>query len=93
MVISGVLLAAVVARVVPASAPAHRGRSRFDRLGAVLLATALITLLLPLSKGGQWGWTSAATLMCAGTGVVVLGLWVPLQLRGHAPLVNVRVTA
>ncbi|MEV0354839.1 MFS transporter [Nocardia sp. NPDC050697] len=93
MVISGGILAVAVAAVVPASRPARGTRAGFDHLGALLLAVALTALLLPLSKGAQWGWTSSATLACAGAGLLVLAIWVPQQLRRATPLVNLRVAA
>ena len=37
---------------------------RFDGLGAVLLGTGLVSLLLPVSKGSNWGWTSGTTSVC-----------------------------
>lgn len=93
MVLSGSALAAAVTVVVP-RAPA-RARTAFDHLGALVLACALTALLVPLSKGGQWGWTSPETLLLAGAGVLLLAVWFPLQLRPRprAPLVNLRVTA
>ncbi|BDU00095.1 MFS transporter [Nocardia sputorum] len=92
MVLSGALLATAVATVIPTPPPAHPVRGGFDYFGALLLAAALTALLLPLSKGSQWGWTTARTLLFAGTGVLLFGLWVPLQLRSTKPLVNLRVT-
>lgn len=93
MVISSSALAVAVAVVVPASPPARAPRAGFDHLGALLLAAALTALLLPMSKGSQWGWTSPATVGCATGGVVLLALWVPQQLRRAAPLVDLRIAA
>src|SRR5712691_10619830 len=53
----------------------HRGRGRFDPLGAVLLAVGLIALTLGLSFGQEWGWSSpllVATLVCGGIALVAL---------------------
>ena len=92
--VPGVLGALVLAAVPLVLSPsAVRTRSRFDLRGAVLLSAVLTALLLALSKGGQWGWTSAATLGCAVAGVVLLLVWVPVQLRTAAPLVDLRVAA
>lgn len=91
--LSGSVLAIAVATVVPASAPASGTKGGFDYLGALMLAAVVAALLLSLSKGSQWGWTSAETLSSAGTGILLLALWVPLQLRSAAPLVNLRVHA
>ena len=37
-------------------------RGRIDPLGAVLLAGWLVALLVPVSQGPTWGWTSPRTL-------------------------------
>ncbi len=53
----------------------HRGRGRFDPLGAVLLAVGLVALTLGLSFGQEWGWSSPlliATLVCGGIALVAL---------------------
>lgn len=70
-----------------------RTRGSFDLRGAVLLSIALTALLLALSKGAQWGWTSSATLGLAALAVAVLALWTPLQLRTPSPLVDLRVAS
>jgi MFS family permease len=79
-------------RVVPA-APRTASEQRFDPIGAVLLSAGLVSLLLAVSKGATWGWTSSATLGCATGALVVLGLWVAVQLRSDHPLVNLRSIA
>lgn len=76
-------------RIVPAGPPARSG-GRFDPVGAILLSGGLVALLLAVSKGATWGWTSPATLGCAAAAVVVLVLWVATQLRSTHPLVNLR---
>lgn len=70
-----------------------RTRGAFDYRGAFLLSTALTAVLLALSKGGQWGWTSSTTLLLGGVGVALLVFWVPFELRVRNPLVDVRVAA
>ncbi len=43
---------------------------RIDWIGALLLTTALVPLLLVAEQGRQWGWTSGDSLMCFGIGGV-----------------------
>jgi MFS family permease len=65
---------------------------RFDPLGAIGLAAGLVTLLLPISKGASWGWTSSTTLGLLGASTVVFvlfGLW---QFRVSSPIVDLRTT-
>jgi MFS family permease len=46
--------------VVP-EAPGRTG-GRLDLVGAVLLAGALVSLLLPLAEGSDWGWSSGTVI-------------------------------
>ncbi len=67
----GVLAIIWAARVLPAETPG-KGQS-FDARGAALSAVALFALLLALSEGQSWGWTSPATIGLVGA-FIVLGL-------------------
>jgi MFS family permease len=80
-----------VAWLVPES-PVRSGGS-FDFPGALLLSGAMTGLLLALSKGATWGWTSPRTLLLALAGVLLLALWAPLQLRSRSPLIDIRIAA
>ena len=79
----------LVHRFVPESPV--RSTSRIDIPGAVLLSVVLITLLLALSEGGSWGWSSPAVLGLFAASAVTAVLWVVLELKVHEPLVDVRV--
>ncbi|MEU9920284.1 MFS transporter [Streptomyces griseoluteus] len=68
-----------------------REAARFDVVGALGLAVALVALLLAVSQGGQWGWTSPAVLGLFAAFVVVLALWWRHQLRTARPLVDLRL--
>jgi EmrB/QacA subfamily drug resistance transporter len=87
----GALVLVLVLIVVPES-PARTG-GRFDLLGAVGLSSALVCLLLAISKGADWGWTSTLTLVLFGAAVVVLLVWGRWELRSRRPLVDLRTTA
>nr|MDT0663522.1 MFS transporter [Micromonospora sp. DSM 115978] len=86
----GLTFMVVVVRVVPESDV--RATGGFDLLGAFGLSAGLLALMLAISKGTAWGWTSAATLSLIATAVVVLGLWGRWELRCAAPLVDLRTT-
>ncbi|MDT0320486.1 MFS transporter [Streptomyces millisiae] len=87
----GALVAVLVAALVPES-PSRVG-GRFDVVGALGLSAGLVALLLPVSKGGDWGWGSATTLgLFAAAGVLLLA-WGAWELRSSAPLVDLRATA
>lgn len=84
--VSGLSFAALVPRIPAASA------DRFDALGAVGLAGGLVTLLLGISKGGSWGWTSGITVGMFAASVVIFGLFGWWQFRTAAPIVDLRTT-
>jgi MFS family permease len=86
----GVALIVAVLAIVPESA--IRTRGRFDYIGAVLLSIALTSLLLAISKGGTWGWTSERTLGLFLVALVVLAVWVPFELRVSQPMVDIRTS-
>lgn len=66
---------------------------RLDILGAVGLAIGLTGLLLYVSRGAQWGWTSPLGLSLVIGGIIVLLLWGWYQLRTADPLLDLRVAA
>ncbi|MEU6737208.1 MFS transporter [Streptomyces physcomitrii] len=68
-----------------------RTPGRFDTLGALGLATALVCLLLAVSQGGQWGWTSATVLGLFAASLLTGALWWRQQLRAPRPLVDLRL--
>ncbi|HEX8969961.1 MFS transporter [Oryzihumus sp.] len=87
----GALMLVAVPLVIPESPVRTRGR--FDVGGAILLSTALTSLLLAISKGGHWGWTSERTLVLFVAAAVLLAVWLPVELRVAQPLVDVRTSA
>ena len=64
---------------------------RFDVLGFLCIATGLFTLLLALSEGQDWGWTSYRVLILLTVGVLSLALFVVVELEVEHPLLDVRV--
>ncbi|WP_062206502.1 MFS transporter [Streptomyces sp. NBRC 109706] len=66
-------------------------RAPFDVLGAVGLGSALVCLLLAVSKGGDWGWSSGTTLGLFAAALILLPLWGRWELRAKDPLVDLRV--
>lgn len=85
------LCAVAVALLVPESPV--RSPGRFDYLGAVGLGAALVSLLLAITQGGSWGWSSGRILGLLAGSVVLFGLWGWWELRRSAPLVDLRVSA
>lgn len=90
--IVSVAVAVLIRQVVPATNALPR-TGRFDAVGAVGLGVGLVCLLLAVSKGGDWGWSSATTVGSFVAAVVVLLAWGWWELRSRHALVDLRVTA
>jgi MFS family permease len=69
----------------------YRERRRFDVGGLILGSGGLSLLVLGLSEGNVWGWTSAATVACLTLGVAALVGFVPHELRAHQPMLQLRM--
>ncbi|MFE2265720.1 MFS transporter [Streptomyces griseosporeus] len=86
------LLSIVLTLLVVPESPMRAGGS-FDLPGALGLSAGLVLLLLPITKGSDWGWSSGTTLGLFAAAVVVLLGWGVVELRTKAPLVDLRTTA
>ncbi|MEV7086821.1 MFS transporter [Streptomyces sp. NPDC093085] len=87
----GTLSILLTAFLVPESSV--RAQGTFDWLGAIALSAGLVALLLPITKGSDWGWASGTTLGLFALAVVILLLWGVMELRSPAPLVDLRTSA
>jgi EmrB/QacA subfamily drug resistance transporter len=65
--------------------------SRVDFLGATLLSVGLVCLLLALTEGENWGWTSTRVSGLFAGSAVFLALWVVAELRVPEPMVDMHV--
>jgi EmrB/QacA subfamily drug resistance transporter len=63
----------------------------FDVGGGISSAVCLFCLLLALSKGRDWGWTSETTILLFYTSAVSLGLFIYLELTSKNPLLDIRL--
>jgi EmrB/QacA subfamily drug resistance transporter len=79
----------LVHRFVPESP--IKSPSRVDVRGALLLSGGLVSMLLALTEGERWGWTSAPILGLAASGVILLGAWIAVELRVPEPMVDMRM--
>jgi MFS family permease len=84
-----ILVIAIVVAVVPARPRSSTGT--IDWLGAAGLAVGLSAVLLAITQGNSWGWTSPATLSCAALGIVVLTGWWLWERQARRPLVSTRM--
>ncbi|CAN0569463.1 unnamed protein product, partial [Laminaria digitata] len=75
------------------AAPLHEprpraGRPSLDPLGTITLGGALVGLLVGVSFGPLWGWSSSRVTALLAGGAVAAALFVVTQSRGRAPLLD-----
>jgi len=68
-----------------------RTPSRLPLLPAVLLAVWLVALLLALSEGNVWGWTSPRILGLFATAAAGLVAWVAVESRVPVPMIDMQM--
>ena len=77
----------VTASTVSESRDLNRSRS-IDYAGTVLIALTLAPLVLAMSKGSAWGWTSAATLGSLAVSIVSGFVFVAVERRVSVPILD-----
>ncbi|MGB9792871.1 MAG: DHA2 family efflux MFS transporter permease subunit, partial [Thermacetogeniaceae bacterium] len=82
----GILLSWIV---LPKFSPVDPGK--LDLGGVATSVVGLFCLLLALSKGGDWGWTSEPIVFLFYVSAISLGLFVYLELTQENPLLELRV--
>ena len=75
--------------ILPRFPGAYQGR--FDVLGFLTIGTGLFTLLLALTEGQDWGWTSYKVLILLTVAVLSFALFIVIELEVDRPLLDVRV--
>jgi EmrB/QacA subfamily drug resistance transporter len=74
---------------VPESPVKTQGTVNFG--AAALLSGWLVALLLGVSEGSNWGWSSARVLGLFVAAAILFVAWVAVELRAREPLVDVRL--
>ena len=85
------IAAVLVHRYVPESPV--KTPSRLDWPGAALLSGGLVCLLLALTEGESWGWSSARIEALFAGATVLLAAWIAVELRVPEPMVDMRMLA
>ncbi len=80
-------VAAVAAFLFVPASPV-RTQGRIDLRAAALLSGWLVCLLLPVSQGRDWGWTSPLVVGLLVASALLCALWVRTELRSDAPLID-----
>ena len=83
--------AAALSVVRPAIAESFGPRRPLDPLGIGLLTTGLLALIFGTVRGGPEGWGSPVIVGAFGLGVVALAVFVVVELRAEAPVLDLRL--
>jgi MFS family permease len=68
-----------------------RAPGKIGILPAVLLSSWLVALLLGLSRGSQWGWTSAVVVGLLVAAAVLAAGWALVENRSASPLIDMQM--
>jgi EmrB/QacA subfamily drug resistance transporter len=82
---------ALIARFVPESP--IKTPTKPDYVGGATLSLALATLLVAISEGTDWGWTSTGVLALLASSAVLFTAWVAIERRVPEPMVDLRTFA
>jgi EmrB/QacA subfamily drug resistance transporter len=89
---AGIAIAVVlVHRFVPESP--IKTPSRIDFPGAALLSGGLVAVLVALTEGEAWGWSSGRIVGLLAAGAALLVAWGLVELRVPEPMVDMRMLA
>jgi MFS family permease len=84
----GVIVYALLARLLPALQASESAGGRADIVGAVLVAAASGTAVFALVRAGDNGWATAATLVALLAAVTLAGVFWFWERRTRAPLMD-----
>lgn len=65
-----------------------RCEETFDFAGSALFAIGMLSLLLVLSEGHEWGWISRASILSAGTSIIALSVFIWYEKRVQHPMID-----
>jgi EmrB/QacA subfamily drug resistance transporter len=80
-------IAAICTHVVVPESPV-RNAGGINWAGGVAMSAGLVTLLLAVAEGPTWGWGNRSTVLLFVAAAVASVLWVVLERRSDAPLVD-----
>jgi MFS family permease len=83
-----VVIVAIVATHMFVPESPVKSPARIDWAGAAMLSAGLVCLLLGVSEGNRWGWTSPQILGLFAAAVAILAAWVRFEQRAPQPLVD-----
>ena len=86
----GLLALILSTRFIPKDSPDDCGK-KFDLLGAIIFLAGLVSLLLGLNKGADWGWTSTSIVTLLAGSVILLVIFILVENRSSAPMLDLQL--
>ena len=71
--------------------PPREHKGRFDIAGAILLFTAVPSLVFVLNRGQHLGWTSPPMVVLSLVGLVLLGLFIKVERKAVQPILELKL--
>ncbi|WP_405959577.1 MFS transporter [Streptomyces sp. NBC_00024] len=90
---TGLAVVVLIAVLTLVPATRHTAGGRSDILGTLTLAATLVLLLLPITQGHEWGWSSPSTIGCFAGAAAMAAVWVLVERQVPEPLVDMRMFA
>ncbi|MBB3860911.1 MFS family permease [Novosphingobium hassiacum] len=78
---------------VPRSTAQKGPRAKLDVGSALLFVPGLLAILIAISEGKDWGWTSPTVLGLLAGGLALIVIWIRRSLKHADPLIDVRLFA
>ncbi len=85
------ILAVILSFLFLREIPTYREAGKFDILGFITSSAGLFCLLLALSQGQDWGWTSMPIVLLLWISCGFLGIFVFHELTTSNPLLDLRI--
>ena len=82
------LLGMLLIKDTPESKAESKGAFKFDTKGLIILIITMLALNLFITRGADWGWTSAITLVCAAVAIIGIIVFFKVERNNSIALID-----
>ena len=82
------LLGMLLIKDTPESKAESKGAFKFDTKGLIILIITMLALNLFITRGDDWGWTSAITLVCAAIAIIGIIVFFKVERNNSIALID-----
>ena len=82
------LLGMLLIKDTPESKAESKGAFQFDIKGLIILIITMLALNLFITRGADWGWTSAITLVCAAIAIIGIIVFFKVERNNDIALID-----